>query len=67
MHNFLITNYLVVQPPFSKMEGDNNTADKGADPNHTQAGDDDVLAGEDDQLGIPLIRLVSRVGDHVKL
>ena len=57
--------YLVVESTFSQMQHYNDTGDKGTDPNHAEPGDDDVLAGEDDQLGVPLVRLVSRVGDHI--
>ena len=47
------------------MQHYDDTADKDTDPNHAEAGDDNVFAGEDDQLGVPLVRLVSRVGDHI--
>ena len=56
---------LVVKSTFSQMQHYDDTADKGTDPNHAEPSDDNVFAGEDDQLGVPLVRLVSWIGDHI--
>ena len=60
-----IFKYLVVKSTFSQMQHYDDTADKGTDPDHAEASDDNVFAGEDDQLGVPLVRLVSWIGDHI--